>query len=67
MRQIQPNSLINLFHSNTMYNITMLCIISSYITSGANQTVLVKFNSLNSQAIAPKTQVPFGFPYRGPP
>ena len=32
----------------------------SYNTSGANETIFVKFNSLNSSAIAPKTRVPFG-------
>lgn len=62
MRQIQPNPLINLFHPNTMYNRTILRMISSYNTSGANETILVKFNCLNSRAIAPKTRVPFGFP-----
>ena len=36
--------------------------ISYYNTSGANETILVKFNCLNSRAIAPKTRVPFGFP-----
>ena len=34
----------------------------SYNTSGANETILVKFNCLNSRAIAPKIRVPFGFP-----
>ena len=34
----------------------------SYNTSGANETILVKFNCLNSWAIAPKIRVPFGFP-----
>ena len=35
---------------------------SIFNTSGAHETLLVKFISLNSRAIAPKTRVPFGFP-----
>lgn len=34
----------------------------TYSTSGANETILVKFNCLNSRAIAPKILVPLGFP-----
>lgn len=37
-------------------------LVSFYNTSGANETILVKLNCLNSRAIAPKTRVPFGFP-----
>ena len=36
--------------------------VSFYNTSGANETILVKFNCRNSRAIGPKTRVPFGFP-----
>jgi hypothetical protein len=51
---------IYLFELNT---ITLLgSRLISYKTSGANETILVKFNCLNSRAIAPKTRVPFGFP-----
>lgn len=68
MREIQSTILINLnlFLSNTLLTITIswshLLLEYYYNTSGANETILVKFNCLNSRAIAPKTRVPFGFP-----
>jgi len=33
-----------------------------YTTSGANETIFVKFLSRSSRAIGPKTRVPLGFP-----
>jgi hypothetical protein len=67
----ETNLLINIFYSIHIlfkcYNyirirVSFLLFYYTYNTSGANETILVKFNCLNSRAIAPKILVPLGFP-----
>jgi hypothetical protein len=48
---------------STKFSLIYISSTSIYNTSRANETILVKFFSLNSSATAPKTQVPFGFPF----
>ncbi|KAL2957343.1 hypothetical protein AAZX31_18G141500 [Glycine max] len=52
-----PMRMVYRVHNYSSYYRT----VSSYNTSGANETILVKFNCLNSQAIEQKIRVPFRF------
>ena len=64
VRHIQRmNQVLFLFLSNTPKGDKKnQHLIVFYNTSGANETILVKLNCLNSRGIAPKIRVPFGFP-----
>lgn len=55
-----------LYKNDLLYEIVIVLdyfLFYNYNTSDANETTLVKLKSLNSSGIAPKTLVPFGFPF----